>query len=74
MAANIVLGLFLVVFIIVVFIIAQCRNMHDITPHGATAAEALIFSSAVVQKGSWELVMLIIISEQIMAETIKMAE
>ena len=47
MAVNIVLGLVLVVFIIVlfvkvVFVIAQCRNMHDIAPHGPTAAEALI--------------------------------
>ena len=47
MAVNIVLGLVLVVFIIVlfvmvVFVIAHYRNMHDIAPHGATAAEALI--------------------------------
>ena len=35
MAVNIVLGLVLVVFIIVVFVIAQCRSMHDIAPHGA---------------------------------------
>ena len=54
MAVNIVLGLVLVVFIIVVFVIAQCRNMHDIAPHGATAAEALISSSAVFQEGSPE--------------------
>ena len=59
MAVNIILGLVLVVFIIVlfvmvVFVIAQCRNMHDIAPHGATAAEALISSSAVVQEGSPE--------------------
>ena len=59
MAVNIVLGLVLVVFIIVlfvkvIFVIAQCRNMHDIAPHGATAAEALISSSAVVQEGSPE--------------------
>ena len=52
MAVNIVLGLVLVVFNIVVFVIAQCRYMHDIAPHGATAAEALISSSAVVQEGS----------------------
>ena len=51
MAVNIVLGLVLVVFIIVVFVIAQCRNMHDIAPYGATAAEALISSSAVFQEG-----------------------
>ena len=52
MAVNIVLGLVLVVFIIVIFVIAQCRNMHDIASHGATAAEALISSSAVFQEGS----------------------
>ena len=38
----------------VVFVIAQRRNMHNITPHGAVAAEALISSSAVVQEGSYE--------------------
>ena len=59
MAVNIVLGLVLVVFIIVlfvmvVFVIAQCRNMHDIAPHGATAAEALISFTTVVQEGSCE--------------------
>ena len=36
----------------VVFVIAHCRNMHNITPHGVTAAEALISTSAVVQEGS----------------------
>jgi len=54
MAVNIVLGLVLVVFIIVVFVIAQCRNMHHIAPHGTTAAKALISSSAVFQEGSPE--------------------
>ena len=61
MAVNIVLSLFLLVFIIVlfvmvVFVIAQCRNMHehDIAPHGRTAAKALISSSAVVQEVSPE--------------------
>ena len=54
MAVYILLGLVLVVFIIVVFVIAQCRNMHDFVPHGATAAEALIYSSAVFQVGSLE--------------------
>ena len=54
MAVNTVFGLVLVVFIIVVFVIAQCRIMHDIAPHGATAAEALISSSAVFQEGSRE--------------------
>ena len=44
----------LVVFVMVVFVIAHCRNMHDIAPHGVTAAEALITSSAVVQEGSPE--------------------
>ena len=38
----------LVVFVMVVFVIMRCRNMHNIAPHGATAAEALISSSAVV--------------------------
>ena len=41
----------LVDFIIVVFIIAHCRNMHNTAPHGVTAAEAFISSSAVVQEG-----------------------
>ena len=54
MAVNIVLGLVLVFFIIVIFVIAQCRNMHDIAPDGATAADALISSSAVFQEGSPE--------------------
>ena len=54
MAVNTVFGLVLVVFIIVGFVITQCRNMHDIAPHGATAAEALISSSAVFQVGSPE--------------------
>ena len=52
MAVNTVFGLVLVVFILVVFVNAQCRNMHDIAPHGPTAAEALISSSAVFQEGS----------------------
>ena len=43
-----------VVIIIVVFIIAHCRTMQYIFPHGATAAEALIISSAVFQEGSPE--------------------
>ena len=41
-----------VVFVMVVFVIAHCRNMHNIAPHGVTAAEALISTSAVVQEGS----------------------
>ena len=41
----------LVVFVMVVFVIAHCRNMRDTAPHGVTAAVALISSSAVVQEG-----------------------
>ena len=60
MAQGLIVSLVLVVFIIVVFVmgvvvIAYCRNMHNIAPHGATAAVALISSSAVVQEGSPEL-------------------
>ena len=44
----------IVVFAMVVFVIAHCRNMHSITPCGDTAKEALISSSAVVQEGSRE--------------------
>ena len=59
MAKSIVLSLVVVVFIkvlfvMVVFVIVHCRNMHNITPHGATAAVALIFSSAVIHEGSPE--------------------
>ena len=32
-----------IVFVMVVFVIAHCRNMHDISPHGVTAAEALSY-------------------------------
>ena len=49
-----VVSLLLVVFIIVIFFIVHCRNMHDIAPHGAAAAEALILSSAIAQEGSPE--------------------
>ena len=35
MAKNMIASLVVVVFIKVVFVIAQCRNMHDIAPHGA---------------------------------------
>ena len=57
MAVSVIISLVVVVFIIAVFImiffvIVHCRNMHDIAPHGAIAAEALISSSAVVQEGS----------------------
>ena len=39
-------------FVLVVFVIVHCRNMHNIAPHGATAAEDLISSPDVVQEGS----------------------
>ena len=39
---NRVVSLVVVVFITVVFVIAHCLNIHDIAPHGTTAAEALI--------------------------------
>ena len=50
--------------------------MHNIAPHGATAAEALISSSAVVQDGSTEASVLVIIRifsecRVSMADTIK---
>ena len=48
----IVVILIIVIFVLVMFVIAHCRNMHNIAPHGATAAEALISSSAVDQEGS----------------------
>ena len=52
---SLVMVVFIVViFVMVVFLLVHCRNMHDITPHWAAAAEALIFSSAVVQDGSPE--------------------
>ena len=44
--------LIIVLFVMVVFVIVHCRNLHHIAPHGVTAAEALISSSAVVQEGS----------------------
>ena len=34
--------------------LCNSRNMHDIAPHGVTAAEALISLSAVIQEGSPE--------------------
>ena len=43
-----------VFFLIVVFVIAHCRNLHNIASRRATAAEALISPSAVVQEGSPE--------------------
>ena len=59
MAVSVIISLFVVVFIVAVFIMiffvfVHCCNMHDIASHGATATEALIFSSAVVQEGSPE--------------------
>ena len=59
-AVALIVSLVLVIFIIVVFVmgvfvIAHCLIMHNIGPHGATAAEALISSSTVVQEGSPEL-------------------
>ena len=44
----------IVLFDMVVFVIAHCSNIHIVAPHGATAAEALISSSAVVQEVSPE--------------------
>ena len=46
--SNVVVTFITVVFVIV---IAHCRTMHDIAPHGATAAETLISSSAFIQEG-----------------------
>ena len=42
----------MVVFVLVVFGIVYCQNIHDIAPHWATDAEALISWLAVVQEGS----------------------
>ena len=53
MVVSLVVVIFvIVVFVMVVFVIAHCRTMQNIVPHGATAAEALIISSAVFQEGS----------------------
>ena len=59
MAVSIVLSLIVVVlievlFVMVVFVIVHCCNMHNIAPHGATAAVALTSSLAVIQEGSPE--------------------
>ena len=52
MVISLVVVVFIIVlFVMVVFVIAHRRNMHGIAPHGVTAAEALISSSAVVQEG-----------------------
>ena len=45
---------FRVFFVVVIFVIAHCRNLHNIAPRRATAAEALISPSAVVQEGNPE--------------------
>ena len=50
----VVVVLVIVIFVMVVFVIAHCRNMQNNAPHGATAAEALISSSAVVNEGGPE--------------------
>ena len=43
-----------VFFLIVVFVIAHCCNLHNTAPRRATATEALISPSAVVQEGNPE--------------------
>ena len=45
---------FIVFLIMVVFVMVHCRNRQNIAPHRATAAEALISISAVVQEGNPE--------------------
>ena len=58
LAASLIVVIFIivvfvmVVYLLVVFIIAHSRNMQNIALHGATAAEYLISSSAVIQDGS----------------------
>ena len=42
MAVSMVVSLVGALFIILVFVITYCLNMHKITPHGTTAVEALI--------------------------------
>ena len=54
MVVSQVVVIIIVVFVMVIFVIAHCRTMQNIFPHGATAAEALIISSAVFQEGSPE--------------------
>ena len=54
LAIIMVVNLVIVFIIIVVFVIAHCLKRHNISQHGATGAEALISSSAVVQQGSHE--------------------
>ena len=50
----VVVDFMIVIFVMVVFVLAHCRNMQYNVPHGATAAEVHIFSSAVVHEGSSE--------------------
>ena len=52
MASIMVASLVVVVFFIVIFVISHCDYVHDIAPHGATATEVLISSSAVAREGS----------------------
>ena len=42
------------IFVMVVFVIAHCHNMQNNVPHGVTAAEVSISSSAVVHEGNPE--------------------
>ena len=52
---SLVVVVFFIVFLImVVFVIAHCHNLQNIAQHRATAAEAIIFISAVVQEGNPE--------------------
>ena len=50
--SQVVVVFIIVVFVMVVFVFAHCRTMQNIVPHGATASEALIISSAVVPERS----------------------
>ena len=52
--SQVVVVFIIFVFVMVVFVIAHCRTMQNIVPYGATAAEAVIISSAVVPEGSPE--------------------
>ena len=63
----------IVIYVMVVFVLAHCRNMLNSVPHGDTAAEALISSSAVVHEGSPELQVMLYIITYGMAAAIKMA-
>ena len=50
-AIFIIIIFVMVVFVLVVFVIVHFRNTHVIAPYWATAADALISSSAVFQEG-----------------------